>query len=38
MVKLDSSGTLRRGVMPRDVLHHIAGVFAPAARRVQVME
>ncbi len=31
MVKLDSFDTLRRGVRPGDVLHHVAGVFALAA-------
>lgn len=38
MVKLDSFDTLRRGVRPRDVLHQVAGVFAPAACRIQVMK
>ena len=36
--RINLTGTLRRGVMARDVFHHIVRVLGPSACRFQVME
>ncbi len=37
-VRLDVTGTLRKGVMERDLFHHIVRVLGPASCKFQVLE